>query len=144
MSLKIQRKIAAKVLKVGESRIWMDPDRFEDISLAITRDDVRALIKEGAIRATPESGISRGRYRCVARQKRKGLRKGPGSRKGCVKGDEWIDRIRSIRDFLRLLRRRKIITPSVYRMLYIKAKGGAFHDKRQLKTYIEEHNLARR
>lgn len=144
MSLKIQRRIAAKVLKVGENRIWMDPDRFEDISIAITRDDIRALIKDGAIRVRPESGISRGRYRRIKRQKRKGLRKGSGSRKGPVKGDEWVDRIRSIRDFLRLLRRRRIITPSVYRLLYIKAKGGAFHDKKQLKTYIEEHNLARR
>lgn len=144
MSLKIQRRIAAKVLKVGESRVWMDPERFEAISMAITRDDIRALIKEGAIKANPEVGISRGRYRRVRKQKRKGLRKGYGSRKGSVEGDDWTDRIRSIRDFLRLLRKRRIITPSVYRMLYIKAKGGAFHDKRQLKTYIEEHNLARR
>jgi large subunit ribosomal protein L19e len=61
-----------------------------------------------------------------------------------VIGDKWEDRIRSMREFLRLMRRRKIITPSVYRVLYLKAKGGAFHDKRQLKVYIEEHELARR
>jgi large subunit ribosomal protein L19e len=67
-----------------------------------------------------------------------------GTRKGPVSGDEWIDRIRSIRDLLRLLRKRKIITPAIYRTLYLKAKGGAFHDRRQLKTYIDEHNLARR
>ncbi|MBM5805364.1 MAG: 50S ribosomal protein L19e [Candidatus Verstraetearchaeota archaeon] len=144
MSLKIQKRIASDVLNVGESRVWMDPERFEDISIAITRDDIRALINEGAIKARPETGVSRGRYRHAHLQKRKGLRKGPGTRKGPVTGDEWINRIRSIREFLRLLRRRKIITPAVYRALYLKAKGGAFHDKRQLKTYIEEHNLARR
>jgi len=144
MSLKIQKRIASDVLNVGESRVWMDPERFEDISIAITRDDIRALIGEGAIKARPETGVSRGRYRHAHLQKRKGLRKGPGTRKGPVTGDEWINRIRSIREFLRLLRRRKIITPAVYRVLYLKAKGGAFHDKRQLKTYIEEHNLARR
>jgi len=144
MSLKIQKRIASDVLNVGESRVWMDPERFEDISIAITRDDIRALINDGAIKARPEVGVSRGRYRHVQLQKRKGLRKGPGTRKGPVAGDEWINRIRSIREFLRLLRRRKIITPAVYRTLYLKAKGGAFHDKRQLKAYIEEHNLARR
>jgi large subunit ribosomal protein L19e len=144
MSLKIQKRIASDVLNVGESRVWMDPERFEDISIAITRDDIRALINDGAIKARPETGVSRGRYRHAHLQKRKGLRKGPGTRKGPVTGDEWINRIRSIREFLRLLRRKKIITPAVYRALYLKAKGGAFHDKRQLKTYIEEHNLARR
>ncbi len=144
MSLRIQKSIAAKVMKVGEGRVWIDPERFEDVSMAITREDVRSLIKDGAIQKRPEVGISRGRYRKTSQQKKKGLRKGPGTRKGPVTGDEWIHRIRSIREFLRLMRRRKIITPAIYRNLYLKAKGGAFHDKRQLKAYIEEKGLARR
>ncbi|MCQ5377255.1 MAG: 50S ribosomal protein L19e [Candidatus Methanomethylicia archaeon] len=144
MSLRNQRRIAAEVLKVGEGRVWIDQSRFDDVSTAITRDDIRALIDDGAIRKRPEEGVSKGRARHSQAQKKKGLRKGPGSRKGKVTGDEWIGRIRSIREFLRLLRRRKIITPATYRMLYLKAKGGAFHDRRQLKSYIEEHNLARR
>ncbi|MDD1764510.1 MAG: 50S ribosomal protein L19e [Candidatus Methanomethyliaceae archaeon] len=144
MSLKIQKRLASDVLKIGEGRIWMDPERFEDIGMAITRDDIRALINDGAIKARPELGVSRGRLRHAHKQKRKGLRKGQGTRKGPIIGDEWINRIRSIRNLLRLLRTRKIITPAVYRALYLKAKGGAFHDRRQLKAYIEEHNLARR
>jgi large subunit ribosomal protein L19e len=144
MSLRIQKRLAAKVMDVGKGRVWIDPERFEDVSAAITRDDIRSLISDGAIKKRPEVGVSRGRVRSIQKQKRKGLRKGPGTRKGPVFGDEWVDRIRSMREFLRLIRRRKIITPTVYRMLYLKAKGGAFHDKRQLKSYIEEHNLARR
>ncbi len=144
MSLRNQKRIAADVLNVGETRVWIDPDRFEDVSIAITRDDVRALIKDGAIATKPETGISRGRSKHCHLQKKKGLRKGPGTRKGSVKGDEWENRIRSMREFLRLLRKRKIITPAVYRDLYLMAKGGAFHDRRQLKSYIEEHELARR
>jgi len=144
MSLSIQKKLAAKILKAGKSRVWIDPENFEDVSAAITRDDIRALISYGAIKARPKVGISKGRFRHVQQQKRKGLRKGPGTRKGPVTGDEWVDRIRSMRAFLKLIRRRKIITPSVYRMLYLKTKGGAFHDKRQLKSYIEEHSLARK
>lgn len=144
MSLKIQKSIAAKVMKVGKGRVWIDPDRFEDVSMAITREDIRSLIKDGAIKKRAEVGISKGRFRKTRLQKKKGLRKGPGTRKGPVTGDEWIHRIRSIREFLRLLRRRKIITPATYRVLYLKAKGGAFHDKRQLKAYIEEKGLGRR
>lgn len=144
MSLSNQRRLAAEVLNVGETRVWIDPTRFEDVVAAITREDIRNLIKEGVIKARPKRGVSRGRYRAVHLQKKKGLRKGPGSRKGLVEGDEWEFRIRSMRAFLRLLKKRKIIAPGVYRELYLKAKGGAFHDKRQLKTYIEEHGLARR
>ncbi|MBC7120749.1 MAG: 50S ribosomal protein L19e [Candidatus Methanosuratus sp.] len=144
MSLSNQRRLAADVLDVGETRVWIDPTRFEDVVAAITREDIRNLIKEGVIKARPERGVSRGRYRKTHLQKKKGLRKGPGSRKGKVEGDEWEYRIRSMREFLRLLKKRKIITPGVYRELYLKAKGGAFHDKRQLKTYIEERGLARR
>ncbi len=144
MSLRIQRRLAADVLKVGEGRVWIDPDRFEDVSAAITRDDIRALIRDGAISPRPVKGISRGRTRHTLAQKRKGLRRGPGSRRRAVEEEDWPNKIRAVREFLRLLRRRKIITPSVYRMLYLKAKGGAFHDKRQVKAYIEEHDLARR
>ena len=144
MSLRNQKRIAADVLNIGESRVWIDPERFDDVSVAITRDDVRALADDGAIKTRPKVGVSKGRSRHKHQQKRKGLRKGPGSRKGPVTGDEWMNRIRSIREFIRLLRRRKIITPNVYRTLYLKAKGGAFHDKRQLKSYIKEHDLARR
>jgi large subunit ribosomal protein L19e len=144
MSLRIQKSIAAKVMKVGEGRVWIDPGRFEDVSMAITRQDIRSLIKDGVIKKRPEVGVSRGRFRKISKQKKKGLRKGPGTRKGPVTGDEWIHRIRSMREFLRLMRRRKFITPAIYRTLYLKAKGGAFHDKRQLKAYIEEKGLARR
>lgn len=55
MSLKIQKRLASDVLKIGEGRVWMDPERFEDIGIAITRDDIRALIHDGAIKARPSS-----------------------------------------------------------------------------------------
>jgi len=74
MSLRNQKRIAADVLKIGETRVWIDPERFEDVSIAITRDDVRALIKDGAIATKPETGVSRGRYRHSHIQKKKGLR----------------------------------------------------------------------
>ncbi|MDH5806540.1 MAG: 50S ribosomal protein L19e [Candidatus Methanomethylicaceae archaeon] len=144
MNLKVQRRLAAEVLGVGENRIWIDPSKISEVSAAITREEIRKFIEDGIIKARPEIGISRGRWRKIREQKKKGLRKGPGSRKGPVESDDWIYRVRAMRSFLRLLKKKKIITPKVYRMLYIKVKSGIFHDRRQLKTYIEEHGLARR
>ncbi|MCS7138595.1 MAG: 50S ribosomal protein L19e, partial [Crenarchaeota archaeon] len=40
MSVKTVRRLAAEILKVGESRIWIDPERLEDVENAVTRADV--------------------------------------------------------------------------------------------------------
>lgn len=144
MNLKVQRRLAAEVLGVGENRVWIDPSKLSEVSAAITREEIRKLIEDGVIKARPVIGISRGRWRKIRKQKRKGLRKGPGSRKGPVESDDWVYRVRAMRAYLRLLKKKKIITPKIYRMLYVKVKSGVFHDRRQLKAYIEEHGLARR
>ncbi|UCF59603.1 MAG: 50S ribosomal protein L19e, partial [Candidatus Bathyarchaeota archaeon] len=46
MSLKSQRRLAAELLNVGEGRVWIDPDRIEDVEAAITREEIRRLIHE--------------------------------------------------------------------------------------------------
>ncbi len=140
------RRMAAEILGVGKHRIWIDPDKIDEVIGAVTRDDVRRLIKEGIIKARPVKGVSRVRARERHRKKRKGRRRGPGTRKGTKIDDRdlWISRIRAIRKFLKYLRRRRIITRQVYRSLYRKAKGGEFPNIAYLKMYIRERNLARR
>ena len=49
-SLSNQKRLAAEVLGVGESRIWLDPDKVTDVANAITREDVRGLIKDGTVK----------------------------------------------------------------------------------------------
>ena len=39
--LTLQKKLAADILKVGETRVVMDPEHLEDIKNAITRADIR-------------------------------------------------------------------------------------------------------
>ena len=38
--MNLQRKLAAKVLKCGENRVWIDP-KNEKVKQAITRRDIR-------------------------------------------------------------------------------------------------------
>jgi len=137
MSTKSVRRMAATILKVGESRIWIDPTRAEDIQSAITRDDVRRLIEEGAIERRPQESPSRGRIRLRQAQRRSGRHRGHGSRKGSKTARTpskraWISKIRSQRAFLVELRERKLIKPSLYRSLYGRAKGGQFQSIRVL------------
>ena len=39
MNLKNQRRIAASLLKCGENRVWIDPNRLEDASDAIRSEE---------------------------------------------------------------------------------------------------------
>ncbi|MCD6263988.1 50S ribosomal protein L19e [Candidatus Bathyarchaeota archaeon] len=149
MNLRSKKRLAASILKVGVSRVWIDPEYLEDVEAAITRDDIRRLIREGIIRRLPSESQSRARARLLAAKKKKGLRRGPGSRKGSKhatvgRKERWMNRIRALRRRLRILRERRVITTRTYRMLYLKAKGGAFQSLADLERYIRTHGLRRR
>ena len=47
--VKSQRRIAAKILKIGKNRVKIDPDSLQDLSLAITREDIRGHIDTGML-----------------------------------------------------------------------------------------------
>ena len=44
MSLKFVKRLAAQVMGIGESRVWIDPEKIERVSMAISREDVKRLI----------------------------------------------------------------------------------------------------
>ncbi|MDR0509315.1 MAG: 50S ribosomal protein L19e [Candidatus Methanoplasma sp.] len=141
MDLRNQRRMASEVLKCGENRVWMNPDKLEEVEECITRSDIRTAIDSGLIKAKPKQGTSKGRARYVAKQKASGKRKGPGSRKGTANARvpdkrRWISTIRPIRDELKTLRADGKITPSVYRLYYRRAKGGVYKSRRNLKQHM--------
>ncbi|MFA5313858.1 MAG: 50S ribosomal protein L19e [Methanomassiliicoccales archaeon] len=141
MDLKNQKRMAADILDCGFSRVWIDPNRIEDVADAITRADIRKAIDSGSIRAKPETGVSRGRARYKLAQKAKGRRRGQGSRKGAAGArtptkKRWIQTIRPIRATLRELKETGKISRSTYRLFYRKAKGGMFRSKRQLLLHL--------
>jgi len=149
MNLKNQRRLAASVLGIGVNRVWIDPEMADEVEAAITRQEIRKLVKDGTIKAIPQKSLSRGRAREQAAKKRAGRRRGPGSKKGSKysvvsRKERWMSRIRALRKRLRRLRDRRTITVSNYRMLYRKAKGGEFRSVAELERYITEKNLRRR
>lgn len=149
MNLKNQRRMATQIMKCGSGRVWMNPNNEDEIKTAITKGDVRALIGRGVIKLKHEKGVSRGMARITAKQKRKGLRKGIGSRKGKAGArlnpkSVWIARIRSLRKLFSLLRKKGAITSDTYRMLREKSKGGFFRSSKHALLYLGEHNLLKR
>ena len=149
MSLRNQRRLAAQILKVGEGRVWIDPDRTEDVEAAITREEIRKLVHEGIIRSLQKKGVSRARAKALKEKKKKGLRRGPGRKSGSArakisKKQAWMKKIRPLRKKLRELKASRAITESVYRQLYNKAGSGVFESTADLERYIKTRGLGRR
>jgi large subunit ribosomal protein L19e len=147
--LKSQRRLAAQILKIGQNRVWIDPERIEDAEGAITRDEVRKLVHEGTIRSKPEQGISRGRGRILHLKKKKGRRSGAGSRTGSPharisKKEAWMSKIRALRKRLRLLKAKKVIPEGEYGKLYRMAGSGRFESVADLERYLKAHELWRK
>lgn len=147
--MKSQRRLAAEILKVGENRVWIDPERIEDVQMAITREEIKKLIHEGAIKKLKEKGVSRARARVIREKKKKGLRRGPGSRSGAMharisKKEAWMKKIRALRRRLRELKEKKIITVSVYRKVYKMAGSGSFKSIAEMERYLKANNLWRK
>jgi large subunit ribosomal protein L19e len=146
--LSLQKRLAAEVLGVGVSRIRIDPARISDVAQAITREDVRKLIEEGAIWAEPKKGNAGYSGKVRREQRKKGRRRGPGKREG-EKGARqdpkkaWINRIRKMRRFLKYLRDKGVLDKRTYRRLYMLAKGGYFSSLAALKLYLREHGIVK-
>ena len=149
MSLKAQKRMAAEILKCGENRVYFDPYLIDEIKMAITREDIRNLVKEGIIIKKYKKGNSKYRKNLLHERKKKGRARGLGKRKGTKKArfskkKMWMNRIRPQRRELKKLRDRKLITTATYRKLYKNAKGGMFTSVAQMNRHIKEKDLIRR
>ena len=146
MDVSIQRRIAAEILKCGIERVWIDPTQLEKVKMAMSKDDIRALIKAGIIKKKQKKGISSARVKKLKEQRKKGRRRGPGSRRGAAGArtppkERWMATIRALRKTLKQLRDSGKIDRRVYRKLYRMAKGGAFRSRSHLFLYMKEHEL---
>lgn len=140
-----QRRLASELLACGVNRVRIstDPAEQENIFDAITREQVRELIRRNVITARPEKGVSRARARVRAAQRKKGRRRGRGSRRGgwnarTPRKATWMGLVRRLRAHLRELKAQGRIDVHTYRRFYLQAKGGMFksraHLDQQLRT----------
>jgi len=148
-TLNSQRRVAAQVLKVGQNRVWIDPEKTDDVEAAMTRDEIRRLIHQGVIKSMPQTGVSRGRARLLHEKKKKGRRSGAGSRTGTAHArvsqkEAWMSKIRALRKRLKTLKTKKIIPEDSYQQLYRMAGSGRFASVADLERYLKAHELWRK
>ena len=137
-----KRELAARVLNVGVNRVRFEPDRLEDITDSITRENIRSLIKSGAIWTVQPKGSSRGRA-IKKRSVWKVHGKGPGSKKGkktarIGKKGVYVVRTRSMRYHLKVIKERKDISNDMYWYLYKRVNGGQVRSLAHLRELVKE------
>jgi len=137
----LQKRLAAHILKVGKSRVWLDPTKPSDIKAAITKTDIRKLIKKGFIKALPKKLHK-------PKERKKGRIKA-GSRKGArgaiiPRKRRWISIVRPLRGMLKELRESGQIDATTYKRLYLLVKGGMFRSRAHLKIYLEQRGLLKK
>lgn len=136
----MQKRLASKILKVGESRVWLDPSKGKDIEAAITKTDIRKLIQKGYVKAIPPKI-----KRHLARKESKGLGRRKGKKYSVIHSKrKWISTIRPLRRMLKEMKMENEIDNQSYRKLYRLVKGGMFRSRSHLRIYMEQHGLLKK
>lgn len=145
--LTLQKRLAADILKVGKSKVWIDPDKEKqkDVQGAITRIDVKRLIKKGVIKAKP-SKVKKPKTAAGVKKKR---RRKTGRKKGSKharlpKKRRWINTVRPLRASLKEMRKNGEIDNATYRKVYMLIKGGQFRSRSHMRLYMEQHRMLKK
>ena len=143
VNLRLQRRLAASILKVGAKRVWMDPNEVNEISIANSRKAVRKLIKDNFIFKKKVSMHSRQRARLRKQEVRQGRHTGFGKRRGPADARMpqkviWIRRQRTLRRLLKKYRESKKIDKHLYHQLYLACKANQYKSKKNLADAVEK------
>jgi len=130
MNLEKKKQLAVRTLNIGRERIVFNRERLDEVKEAITRQDIRDLVKDKAIVIAPISGTR-------AHKKRKTRRRGGSFRKKVnTKKQDYMNLTRKLRAYIAELRKHKTITSEQYWKLRKEIRAKAFKSKAHMKDRL--------
>ncbi|MCL4380886.1 MAG: 50S ribosomal protein L19e [Candidatus Marsarchaeota archaeon] len=144
MSNKLVRRIAAQVSNKGLNKIALKPTSMENIKNALTRDDVKKLIKDGDVIVKKDLRNISFHSKVLKRKRQEGRARGPGKKKGTKKARGFVDykkRIRGQRLILHELKQSSIIDNDLFKAFNKLVKGNVFQTKASLLNHIKSKGV---
>ncbi len=127
MKLNKKKILASKTLGVGKNRIKFNLERLKDVNEAITKQDIRDLVENGAIFIKEIKGKKK-------KEERKTRRRAGSVRKKVVnKKRKYIILTRKLRTYVGELKKQGNISKEQYLQLRKEIRGSAFKSKSHLK-----------
>jgi large subunit ribosomal protein L19e len=132
MKLEKKKELASRALLVGKNRIAFNINRLGEIKEAITKQDIKDLVADGAIIIKEIKG-RRTIVKSTGRRRAGSIKKKikPGKR-------AYIIRTRRMRSFLAQLRRKEKLSREAYLTLRKEIRASIFRDLSHLKERIKE------
>lgn len=130
-NLSKKKALAAKTLNVGKGRIIFIPGRMDEIKDAITKQDIRDLNADGAIKIRE----IKGRKKVVKRK----VRRGPGKvrKKVNKRKQEYVIITRKLRSYSKKLKDSEKISTEQYKELRKGIRNRDFDSLGQLKDSLK-------
>jgi len=130
MKLDNKKYFVARTMNVGMSRIVFNKERLNEIKEAITKQDIRDLVRDGAIFIKPINGR--------AKVERRTSRRRAGSIRKKVKNGkrEYMTMTRKLRAYLGELRKQEAITRDQWVTLRKRVRARHFRSKAHMKEEI--------
>lgn len=129
MNLRTKKELAAKALKVGKDRIVFVNARLDEIKEALTKQDIKDLKQEGAIKVKEIKGRKKN---VKTRKKSPGkIRKNVNTRKR-----DYVIMTRKLRGYVAEMKKRGELSAEEVIDIRKKIRNKIFRSKAHLKEYI--------
>ena len=130
MNLRTKKELAAKTLKVGKERIMFVKERLDEIKEAITKQDIRDLFVDGAIKVKEIKGTKKN----IKRKKKRStgnIRKKVNTRK-----QDYVIMTRKLRAYVKELKNQGKLNAEEVKEIRNRIRNRMFRSKANLKDYI--------
>ncbi|MCY3976183.1 MAG: 50S ribosomal protein L19e [Thaumarchaeota archaeon] len=142
VNLRTKKSLISRVTNVGVNRIKLNVEHLDEVTDAITRENVRGLITANKIKIIPTKGTSRLRSKIKKLQKNKrGIK--TGSKKGRSNArfnskKKYVEKVRSLRYRLKVSKKHGDITNKVFWKIYKKIQGNRVRNNAHLRELLNE------